>query len=242
MTKSEFLERLEKELRQKNVPDVMDVVGEYEQHFAFKLADGFAEEEIAAKLGDPAGIVAQFDTDTVKKGRTGNKAIAAVGLCFTGVAAGLFFILLTAWGIVLAAFSLCSAAAAVSLIAGMSPGALIPPMPYGSAIIFGIAMAALAVLSAIGCIWFVAFLRQMTRVYARFHHNTMAAAAGNPILPSIAVYPSFQPKAKRRLRRVALISLSVFAASLILGMVVSMFCAGSLGFWHAWGWFGYGIS
>lgn len=200
MTKFEFLERLEKELKQNNVPDVMDIVGEYEQHFAFKLADGFAEEEIAAKLGDPAGIAAQFDPGTVKKGRTGNKAIAALGLCFTGVAAGLFFILLTAWGIVLAAFSLCSAAAAVSLIAGINPWSLIPPMPYGSAIIFCVVMTALAVLSAVGCIWFVAFLRQMTRVYGRFHHNTMAAAAKNPILPTIAVYPSFQPKAWVRMR------------------------------------------
>ncbi len=239
MTRSEFLERLEKELKKNSVSDVADIIGEYEQHFAFKLADGFSEEEIAAKLGDPAGIAAQFGADPEKKGRTGSKAMAAVGLCFAGLAAGMFFILLAAWGIVLAAFSLCCAAASVSLIAGLSPWALIPPMPYGSAVIFGIAAAALAVLSAVGCVWFAALLRRMTRVYGRFHHNTMAAAAGKPILPSVAPYPSFQPKARRRLRRATLISLSLFAAAFVLGLVVSMICAGSWEFWHAWGWFGY---
>ena len=239
MTKSEFLERLEKELKQNNISDVADIIEEYEQHFAFRLADGFSEEEIAAKLGDPAGISAQFSTDTEKKGRTGNKAVAAVGLCFTGLAAGVFFILLAAWGIVLAAFSICCAAVAGCLIAGLSPLSLIPSMPYGSAIVMGIAMAALAVLSAAGCVWFVVFLRQITRVYGRFHHNTMAAATGNPVFPPIALYPSFQPKTKRRLRRVALVSLSIFAASFVLGMAVSMLCAGSLEFWHTWKWFGY---
>lgn len=34
---------------------------EYEQHFVFKLADGYSEEEIAAKLGDPTALAAQFD-------------------------------------------------------------------------------------------------------------------------------------------------------------------------------------
>ena len=51
MTKSEFMTRLEHELRKRNVVDAADVMEEYEQHFAFKLADGYSEEEIAAKLG-----------------------------------------------------------------------------------------------------------------------------------------------------------------------------------------------
>ena len=38
MTKSEFLTRLEHELRRRNVADAADVMEEYEQHFAFKLA------------------------------------------------------------------------------------------------------------------------------------------------------------------------------------------------------------
>lgn len=53
MTKSEFMTRLEHELRRRNVADAADVMEGCEQHFAFKLADGYSEEEIAAKLGTP---------------------------------------------------------------------------------------------------------------------------------------------------------------------------------------------
>ena len=46
MTKHEFMARLASELRKRNVADAADVPQEYEQHFAFKLADGYSEEEI----------------------------------------------------------------------------------------------------------------------------------------------------------------------------------------------------
>lgn len=68
MTKHEFMARLASELRKRNVADAADVTQEYEQHFAFKLADGYSEEEIAAKLGSPEELAAQFEsTDTAKK-------------------------------------------------------------------------------------------------------------------------------------------------------------------------------
>lgn len=239
MTQSEFLEQLARGLARNNISDASDIVGEYEQHFAFKLADGFSEEEIAAMLGDPAGVAAQFGSEARKRGSAGGRLVAGAGLCLTGLAAGMFFILLAAWGLVLAVFSLCCAAMLVSLIVGLSPWPIIPPppMPYGSAVTFGIAMAGLSVLAAVGFVWFMSFLRQMARAYGRFHHNTMAASVGKPVLPSVPIHPSFQPKTKRRLRRSALVSLSVFAAFSVLGTVLSMLLSGSLEFWHAWGWF-----
>lgn len=46
------------------------------------LADGYSEEEIAAKLGSPEELAAQFEsTDTAKK-VGGSKALAVTGLCF----------------------------------------------------------------------------------------------------------------------------------------------------------------
>ena len=48
MTKHEFMAQLTSELRKRNIADAADVIEEYEQHFAFKLADGYSEEEIAA--------------------------------------------------------------------------------------------------------------------------------------------------------------------------------------------------
>ena len=42
MKKHEFMARLENELRRRNVADSADVIEEYEQHFAFRLADGYS--------------------------------------------------------------------------------------------------------------------------------------------------------------------------------------------------------
>ena len=39
MTKHEFMTRLASELHKRNVADAADVIEEYEQHFAFNLAN-----------------------------------------------------------------------------------------------------------------------------------------------------------------------------------------------------------
>lgn len=61
MTKLEFMSKLASELHKRNIADAADVLEEYEQHFASKLADGYSEEEIAARLGSPADLAAQFE-------------------------------------------------------------------------------------------------------------------------------------------------------------------------------------
>lgn len=45
MTRNEFLAQLMSELKKNDVTDAADVVSEYEQHFAFKLADGYSDED-----------------------------------------------------------------------------------------------------------------------------------------------------------------------------------------------------
>ena len=50
MTKHEFMERLTNTLKRNGIEDISEIIDEYEQHFAFKMADGFCEAEIAAKL------------------------------------------------------------------------------------------------------------------------------------------------------------------------------------------------
>lgn len=72
MTKHEFMTRLTNELHKRNVADAADIAEEYEQHFAFKLADGYSEEEIAAKLGAPEELAAQFGD--VPQADTGHSA------------------------------------------------------------------------------------------------------------------------------------------------------------------------
>ena len=98
MTKNEFMEKLAKELKARGVADAADIEEEYEQHFAFKLADGYSEEEIAARLGSPAELAAQFDPAPQGTKRR-SAALTWLWLGWVDVFFGLFAILLLAFGI-----------------------------------------------------------------------------------------------------------------------------------------------
>ena len=237
MTKHEFMTRLTNELHKRNVADAADIVEEYEQHFAFKLADGYSEEEIAVKLGAPEELAAQFGETDATKGKRGSKPLVVAGLCFVDLFAGLFFALLAGFGLVLAAAAVAFAVVTVCLLGGLHLYGLIPTMPYWCGAILALSTAALAVLIAVGCIYYAAFLRQLVRSFGRFQHNTLAAASGEATLPGLGINPQFSAKTKRRLRSVALISLALFAACFVLSYVVCALSAGSFQFWHVWGWF-----
>jgi len=239
MTRNEFLTKLADELKKNNITDADEIISEYEQHFAFKMADGFSEEEIATRLGNPVELASQFEShvENIKSG--GKKVTTVLGLVFIDIFAGAFFVLLFAWEIIMAAFAVCNAVAAVCLSIGSSPWSLIPPMPYVPAIVFALSLTALFVLTTVGCIYFAAFIRQLMRSYGRFHKNTIAAASGNAVLPSLGIYPRLPAKTNRRIRAIAMISLILFTTCFVLGMILSMILSGSLEFWHAWGWFGY---
>ena len=122
MKKNDFMQRLSDELQKRNVADAADILQEYEAHFAMKMADGYIEEEIAARLGDPTALAAQFDdAEETPEKKGGSKPLVVAGLCFADVFAGLFFILLAAWGLVLAAAALGAAGAARLLLTGRTP-------------------------------------------------------------------------------------------------------------------------
>ena len=177
MTKHEFMAKLTDELKKRNIEDAADVAEEYEQHFVFKLADGYSEEEIAAKLGDPTALAAQFD------------AAAQGGEKRSAVLTWLWL-----W---------------------------------------------LAALSVVGCIWFFAFVRQIFRDYGHFHRNALAPCRGAAALPALPLAPQLPAALRRRLRTVTLAALAVFAVCFVLAYIACSLCAGSLEFWHVWGWFGY---
>ena len=88
MKKNDFMQRLSDELQKRNVADAADILQEYEAHFAMKMADGYIEEEIAARLGDPTALAAQFDDaeeTPEKKGRQqaagGGRAVLCGRVC-----------------------------------------------------------------------------------------------------------------------------------------------------------------
>lgn len=80
MTKNEFLSRLEAELEARRVPEPEDILGEYRRHFEYKLADGYSEEEIAARLGAPEELAAQFEPEreAPRPSRAGSAARSAL--------------------------------------------------------------------------------------------------------------------------------------------------------------------
>lgn len=236
MTKSEYLSRLMNELKKNHVEDADEIVGEYEEHFAFKLSDGYTEEEIAAKLGDPAALASTFDAASAQRGNS-SRITAVLGVGISDLFSAMFFALLFAWEAVMIVLSVACAALSVCLLTDLNIASLIPPMPYWCGAVFGIAIAALAIFAAIGCFYFAALTRQLMRSYGRFRRNTLAASSGKATLPSLAIYPQFSARTNRRIRSVALISLVVFAACTVLAMVVSMLSSGALEFWHVWGWF-----
>lgn len=94
---------------------------------------------------------------------------------------------------------------------------------------------ALSGLTACGCVWYVAFLKQMARAAARMQANALAAAHGRAALPNLPCAPHFSVRTSRRLRRTARVCLMLF----VMGYIVLAISAGSVQFWHAWGWFGY---
>lgn len=157
MTKAEYLSAFGRELKRLGVADAGDVLEEYEQHFEFKGRDGCTEEEeVSARLGDPAALAAQFaGTGTA----SGSGALTAVGLGFMWIFAALFFVLLAAWAVVMAAFAIACAACAVCLAVGVDAGGIIPDMPYYCALLYALALAALSVLSAVGTVYYALFVR-----------------------------------------------------------------------------------
>ena len=245
MTQKEFIDALEAHLKYEHVSDIEDIIAEYNQHFAFKLTDGYTEEEICTRLGDPSLIAEQYcdsdDTSAEKsaKNSTGKSRLTALGLYIADFFVGNFYILLFAWEIVMSALVVAFAAVAIGLFINVrsSVFALIPSMPYHCAFIFASMFSALSILTLMGSIYFFAFIKQLMRSWARFHKNTLSSLSGGKTLPSVSPYPTFAPKTKRIIRRISLISAVIFSLCFIVGFIAGVISAGSVGFWHAWNWF-----
>lgn len=141
------------------------------------MSDGYSEEEIAARLGDPAALASQLgESGALNKGK--NKVFTVIGLCFADIFAGLFFILLAAFELVMAAAGISFAGVCVGLLGRLDIFGIIPSMPYYCGVILALALAALALLSFAGCVYYGAFLRQLVRAFSRFQKNALASASG----------------------------------------------------------------
>lgn len=236
MNKREYLHELEKALKAREVPDIEEIVAEYEEHFRFKMADGFSEEEIAHKLEKPNEIALQFTagTDEVSTKNGGKKIFAYIGVFFADLFMAMVFALLYAWVFTFGLFSAACEAMGVLLVLNIDiAGILIPPMPYWGNLVFAVPFMALGVLSAVGTVYCTLYSNQWTKAYARWHKNTLH---GN-VYPSLSKHPMPSAKAKRTLRSLTILSLLAFGITFVAAFVSLMAYTDFKPFWHALGWF-----
>jgi uncharacterized membrane protein len=237
MDKKSFIEELEKGLEVQNVTDIEGILAEYEDHFKFKLADGYAEEEIVARLGSPQELARQYSPAEKAQPRgSGSKAIIAVGLVFADIVVGSLFLLFYIWAIVLGACAIACLAVGVCLAANINIMSLLPAMPFPGALIMAVAFLALAVLAGAGTFFCWRYAVQLTRSYVAWHKRCLLSTSKiQP--PALAAAPLILPKTRRILRRITGLALFVFGISFVLGFIVLSLQAGSLEFWHVWRWF-----
>ena len=244
MDKREYLTALEKALKSAGVRDCADILEEYAEHFDMKAADGYGEEEIAAKLISPEEIAAQYkdigskgDADKAVGGAA-QKIVTVIGVIFADIIAASIFIMLYAWVFTFGVFSITAALTGVVMASGLNyliASVIIPEMPYICALLSGIALLALAVLSAIGTEYCRLYVTQILKVYSRWHKSTLCR--GRHISPPLPVHPVIPPKKRRTMRSAALISLVVFVIALIAALISMIIASGSIQPWHVWQWF-----
>jgi uncharacterized membrane protein len=237
MNQTEFLSELTKWLYLKQVPDVEDIMLEYRQHFAFNLADGYSEEEIAARLGNPKELANQFNGEDLHRIKQSGRAVAAGGVILVDVFACLLGVLLAAWVVVLGAATITFGVTAICLILQWNIQQLIPYMPYICRLFYGVSFIALTVLSTLATWYCFLFFRQLMRCYLRWRRNVLASVRGGAILPPLSVYPAIENALRRRMRSVALIAVIAFGVGFVVAYILSSALAGSLQFWHVWNWF-----
>ena len=236
MKKQEYLNELKAELTKNAVPDAEEVLSEYEQHFLFKLADGFTEEEVAVKLGAPAQIAIQFaGLPKTQKRKSGRKMLLVLWLTIIGIFEVMLYGAFLCFIVGLFIGSLVPTALGMELIAGLNFMNILPPMPYGGAIVFGVMLIALGVILFLFAVYCFAYLRQMVRASLRWRKNMIREEA----LPLLPLSPQFAPKTRRAIRGILLWAVLIFAVTFIAGFAILSLYTHSWGFWHALGWFGY---
>ena len=236
MTKQDYLAALKQELNKNAVADAEDVVSEYEQHFLFKLADGFTEDEIATKLGAPAQIALQFaGLPKEQKRKGGKKALLVLWLTIIGIFEVMLYAAFLCFIIGLFVGSLVPTALGIEFIAGLNFMNILPPMPYGGAVVFGIALIALGIMIFLFAFYCLAILKQMVRASLRWRRNMIREEA----LPLLPLSPQVAPKTRRALRGILLWAVLIFAVTFIAGFAILALYTHVWGFWHALGWFGY---
>lgn len=234
MTRREYFNQLKSELKKMDVEDIEDILSEYEQHFAFKLSDGHTEEEVAAKLGAPQEIAAQY---VLEKGDVTGKPedswTVRIGLFFASIGEGAGYLLLAGLVTLLAASALAFAVLGILLISDIDIAQIIPPMPYSGAVLLGVSCLGLALVLALCVYRLVMQVGQMIKASIRWHKRMLSGAQYPPLPWGYHLSGTKANVFKRTMQ----VSIVVFVIFFTIGYAVLATKAGALGFWHVWNWF-----
>ena len=205
---------------------------QYEEHFYYKLEEGYSEEEISKKLSSPIEIVKEYlrPAKSVNKYEKGTK-IFGVTMLTIPVIFIYFFMLASV--VALGAFSVVSAVTGFCLITTLNIANLIPSIPYFPSLVLGIACFGLATLSATGTIYLALYVKQWTKVYVRWCKNIVLSYA----YPSISKHPKMSKKFSNKLKLISIIGLIVFIGAFIIGYFIMCIMAQNFEPWHVWNWF-----
>lgn len=231
MTKAEYLERLGKALEGR-VDDLDEILAEYEEHFARKLADGYCETEVVARLESPEILASQFAEDSEKPVKR-KRVLAGIGISLLSPFALVFIAALAVFVVIVGGAALAFLALGFCLATGIDPTGLIPAMPYMGSLLLGLSSLALALLSALGTVYSGLYLGQLWKAYFRWARNHLLASAR----PPLPINPQLQAATRRKFRTTILVALAVMGVSFVAGFAVMAVNAGSPGFWHVWHWF-----
>ncbi len=232
MNKTEYLEKLNYELKQRKVKDIEEIIREYDDHFAYKMKQGKTEEEIANKLADPALIAREFAEDKDISNIKFQKVAVKTGIVFIDIIVLLIAILLFSWVLVIGVFSLSVLIIGLMLVLNLNIENIIPYIPYYGKVLFSISCFGLSILSVIGTKYSYDYIRQWINVYLRWHKNVLDKG----IHPQLSLSPEMRTHSYT-IKLTAMISLVIFGVFLILSMITSMVSAQVFEFWHEWNWF-----
>lgn len=231
MNRQEFCLELERALRARKVADVPEILLEYQQHFDFKLSEGYSEEEIAARLDSPSAIAAQFEGEAESHEPAG--VPTRIGLGFLAVLAIMALVLLYGANLVFASFSISLVSLGFCLVLNLNIASLIPTIPYAGGLLLGTAFIGLGVVGATATAWCFLYVRQWVRAYSQWHRNTVSGCKGY----GVSLHPVVSPCARKALKKIAFIAGVAGGLLLCIGVFYMFAYTGFKPFWHELNWF-----
>ncbi len=111
---------------------------------------------------------------------------------------------------------------------------LIPYMPYFPALMVGISLFGLAILSAIDTFYLFMYAKQWGKIYLRWCENI----ANDSHYPQISKHPKISKKTSTKIKFITMIGLVCFVTALLIGFIsMCIASSNSMQPWHIWHWF-----